>query len=422
MTPRRISYVSLFWVLVLGFTVGAAPRAVAQPSRPLQDALKDPAIQAAIRGVDAKEPDAARLLATLGTIVSPSRHELARAEEVARTMRAIGLERVIVDASPNAVGVIPGRSGRALVFVATLDDLADVAEHQKAATAPPRVEGTRVIGPGTNTSATTVAMLTAAGALVKAGFKPEHDLVFAAVAQEETGLVGMRALYGEWRGRAIGFVDILGDGSSISYGALQIHWWKVVATGPAGHSLGGGLPNVNQAIARAVDRIFAIPDPEQHKDTQTVLNIAVLSSGSVYNHKPETGWFSLDIRSLDAAVMESIERQARDILATVSRETGIGLNMEPTQLTPGGQIAGARESSLVTTSEAIAKHLGLEPQLGNAGSSNMNVAVGGGTLAIGLGGSRGGQRGEPGEWADIPAMIRAAKHVVLLAGTLGAGR
>ncbi len=30
--------------------------------------------------------------------------------------------------------------------------------------------------------------------------------------------------------------------------------------------------------------------------------------------------------------------------------------------------------------------------------------------------------GEPGEWADVPAMIRTAKHVVLLAGTVGAGR
>ena len=96
--------------------------------------------------------------------------------------------------------------------------------------------------------------------------------------------------------------------------------------------------------------------------------------------------------------------------------------MDPVLLTPGGQIPGARESSLVTTAETISKHLGLEARLGNAGSSNMNVAIGGGTLAIGLGGSRGGQRGEPGEWADVPAMIRTAKHVVLLAGTVGAGR
>jgi hypothetical protein len=49
----------------------------------------------------------------------------------------------------------------------------------------------------------------------------------------------------------------------------------------------------------------------------------------------------------------------------------------------------------------------------------MNVAIGGGTPAIGLGGGRGGQRGYPDEWADIPVMIRAAKHILLLAATLG---
>jgi len=74
----------------------------------------------------------------------------------------------------------------------------------------------------------------------------------------------------------------------------------------------------------------------------------------------------------------------------------------------------------VRTAEAISRHLGLEPRLGNAGSSNMNVAIGAGTPAIGIGGSRGGKRGEPDEWADIPPMIRTAKHLVLLAGTLGA--
>ena len=51
----------------------------------------------------------------------------------------------------------------------------------------------------------------------------------------------------------------------------------------------------------------------------------------------------------------------------------------------------------------------------------MNIAIGNGTLAIGLGGSRGGKRAEAGEWANIPAMLRTATHVVLLAATIGGG-
>lgn len=391
-----------------------APGAGAQP-RSLAAALADPRVVAAERQVDSQKDWTADLLVRLGGIVSPSGHEQLRAEAVAAAMREIGLQQVTADNAPNAVGLIPGRSGRAVVFVSTLDDLAPVADFQKAAGHGPRIESSRIVGPGTNTSSTTAAMLAAARALASAGVKPEHDLVFAAVAQEETGLVGMKKLYDAYKDRAVAFVDILGDGRSISYGAITIHWWKVVARGPAGHSLNGGVPNVNQAIGRAVDRILQLPQRPQER---TVINVAMLQSGAVFNHKPDSGWFSLDVRSLDAGTVSRIEKDVRQILDQVAKETTIALALEPVQLTPGGQIPGARESALVTTSEAIARHLGLTPVFNNAGSSNMNIPLAGGMPSIGIGGERGGARGEAGEFADLPAMIRTAKHVLLLAAMI----
>jgi acetylornithine deacetylase/succinyl-diaminopimelate desuccinylase-like protein len=249
-------------------------------------------------------------------------------------------------------------------------------------------------------------------------------LIFAAVAQEETGLVGMKNLYDDLGDRALAYVDVLGDGRRISYGALTIHWWKVVGYGPPGHSLRGGLPNVNRGLARAIDRILGLPQPEREKDNdnRTVINVSILRSGSVFNHKPETGWFSLDIRSLDPSIVEEIEQEVKAILAEVAEETQTRIELEPFQITPGGQIPGARESDLVRTSEAISRYLGFEPTLRNSGSSNMNLPIGKGTLAIGLGGQRGGGRGFPDEWAGIPAMIDTAKHVLLLAATMGGAR
>ncbi len=403
----------LLCVVVCAVVTGMALRA--QP-RPLSAALADPRVATAIADVDAYTPWTADLLARLGAIISPSGHEQQRAEAVASAMREIGLQHVAVDAAPNAVGVLPGRSGRAIVFVSTLDDLGPVAEFQRAAGAAPHVDGSRVVGPGTNTSSTTAAMLAAARALVSAKVAPEHDLVFAAVAQEETGMVGMKKLYAEYKDRAVAFVDVLGDGHSISYGALTIHWWKAIARGPAGHSLNGGVPNVNQGIGRAVDRILQLP---QRPEDRTVINVAMLQSGAVFNHKPETGWFSIDVRSLESSKVTSIEADIRAILAAVTRETTIAFTLEPVQMTPGGQIPGARESALVTTSEGIARQLGVTPALNNTGSSNMNVAIAGGTPAIGIGGERGGARAEAGEFADIPAMMRTAKHILLLAATSG---
>ena len=126
-----------------------------------------------------------------------------------------------------------------------------------------------------------------------------------------------------------------------------------------------------------------------------------------------------DVRSLDGARVDEVEADVRKMLAQVTRETTITFAMEPNQLTPGGQIPGMRESALVTTAAAISKHLGYDAELGNAGSSNMNVPLGHGTPAIGVGGERGGQRGFADEWADIPQMMRTAKYIVLLAATIG---
>ncbi|MCI5105845.1 MAG: M20/M25/M40 family metallo-hydrolase [Pseudomonadales bacterium] len=385
--------------------------------RSLEDALNDPRVQAGLTEIDNNREWAARQLVEIGGIVSPSGQEHERAAAVAALMREIGLQQVEVTDSPNAIGKIPGRSGQAIVFVATLDDLATVAEHQRAAETGPQIQGDRVVGPGTNTSLTTIALLSAARALVNQGLQPEHDIVFAAVAQEETGLRGMRALYEQYRDRAIGFVDVLGEGSGISYGALGIHWWRVNAYGPAGHTLNGGLPNVNQGIARAVDRILQIREPELYADRRTRLNVAVLNSGAVFNHKPESGWFSLDIRSLDPEHIESMEQQTRDILAGVTDELGIRFDMEPVSQIPPGQIPGALESKLVQDSLAISEFLGSSPRLSNAGSANLNVAIAGGSLAIGISSERGGRRGFADEWADIPVLQRTAKNVFLTAIT-----
>jgi len=361
-------------------------------------------------------------LIRIGGIESPSGGEQERAEAVADIMQEIGLQEVRINDQPNVMGIIPGKRKDQIVYVSTLDDLAGIAEHQRAAEAPPYRAGDRLIGPGTNTSSITVAMLAAAEAWVQSGVQPEHTLVFAAVAQEETGLKGMKDLVDKLGGEATIFIDVLGDGRRLTYGAIGIHWWKVVVSGPPGHTLRGGFPDqphVNQAIGRAVDRILQLPHPIEHRERVTRLNVGMIHSGTVYNHKPDTGYFTLDLRSLDEPIIEDMEAAVQTILTEVSEETDTKLEMEPFQITRGGQIPGFREGPLVKQAIEVSRYLGYEPELSNSGSSNMNIAINRGIPAIGMGGSRGGQRGFADEWADIPAMIRAAKYVFLYAHAIG---
>lgn len=407
-----------FLICLLSF--GIVHHAFAQGDA-IKETFNDRQIQRSLNFLDQNRDQYTDWLIEVGQIISPSGQEHERAQAVAGIMKKIGLQNVRVNEMPNAIGILPGKSDRCIVLVSTLDDLAGVAENQRNTDKIPYVEGNRLIGPGTNTSSITVSMLAAAEAMIESGDTPDYTLVFAAVAQEETGLKGMRHLFDEYQDKAVVFVDILGDGRSISYGALGIHWWKVIVTGPPGHTLRGGMPNqpnVNQGIGRAVDRILQLPQPMLYEDLRTRINVGMIQSGNVFNHKPDTGYFSLDIRSLKEDIIKDIEADVQEILLDVARETKVKLELEEFQTMQAGQIEGFKSSPQVQTAIAVSNFLGYEPNLSNSGSSNMNVAISQGVPAIGLGGGRGGQRGFADEWADIDAMMRAAKHVFLYVNAL----
>eukprot|EP01052_Picozoa_sp_SAG31_P025808 SAG31_NODE_2288_length_6003_cov_1.876355_3_plen_355_part_00 len=294
--------------------------------------------------------------------------------------------------------------------------------------------GERLIGPGSNTSVSTAALLSAAALLQKYGrfgdrneCVPERSLVFAAVSQEETGMHGMKALYEEYQHSADAFIDVLGDGHTITFGALSIRWWQIIASGTAAHTLRGGLPHVNQAIGRAVDRILSLPeaantwtDTPADRASRTRINVAMVQSGSVFNHRPASGWFSLDIRSMEEDVCSEIEAKVDAILRAVSAETGVQMRMKLKQLTPGGQVLGAESSLLVAAASAISQLMDIDPTVSNFGSSNTNVSVAGGTLSICIGGRPGSDaRGTLDEFCDVDALMRTVKQVYMLAASLG---
>lgn len=389
-------------------------------SLPADDLPTSETAEKALRWIDGSEQRAVETLISLASIESPSGQEQERAHWVAKRMRKIGLRDVRVDEVFNVVGRIPGRSDRSLVFVTMLDDLATVAALQRSAERGPHREGDRVVGPATEIQSVNAATLLAAEALVRAGVEPEHDIVFVGVAQEETGLGGMKAFFDRWKDRNAVWIDVLGDAEEIVYGAGTIHWWKVTALGSGGHTQQDDLSNTNLAIARAVEAVLALPHPGLHDDT--FVNIGIIKSGTVFNHKPESGWFSLDLRSMRRETVEEMENDIRALLARIATGTGVDLEMEPVMTIDGGQIPGARDSDLVALATEVARHLGIEPEVSHKGCCNMAVPVGHGRLAIGLHGERGGGRATAGEWADIPAMMRTARFVTLMAAAYTSSR
>ena len=189
-----------------------------------------------------------------------------------------------------------------------------------------------------------------------------------------------------------------------------------MAHGAAGHTLMGGIPNVNQGIGRAVDRILRFQISASERLSTWQCSKAAPSS---ITSRTE-GWFSLDIRSPDAAKVGAIEATVRQILNQVAAETGTTLTLEPVQLTPGGQIPGAAESPLVTTSAVDRSPTGAD-----GGVERRRIVEHERRHRWRNACHRPWRRtwrtsGGAWEFADIPAMVRSAKHVVLLAATIGA--
>lgn len=346
---------------------------------------------------------------TLAGTVAPSGQEGPRARYLVERMREIGVPAASIDRSGNAVGIIKGNGGGpAAAFLGTMDDLATVAEMVKERSTLPPVKDGRLLGPGTNSSASSVNLLGLAHLFTAPGIRLRGTIYLVGVVQEETGLKGIKGFLDDHPGEIDYVIDATAGIGRISYGALGIHWFKVHFKGPRGHTLRQRFPNVTRGIAKAVSRISDLPLSET-KETQTFLNIAMLNAGRVYNHKPDDGWFSVDLRSIDNPTLLETKKKILSIVEEVAVEEGLDWEVETYSESPAGQIPGHRDSPLVRLTEEAVKIMGFSPSLSNRGSSNMNVGINRNIPSISVGGQRGGKRDLPDEFANIEPVFAGMK-------------
>ncbi|MCP4711530.1 MAG: M20/M25/M40 family metallo-hydrolase [Planctomycetes bacterium] len=346
----------------------------------------------------------------MARLYSPSGNEALRARYIVGKFKSYGIESARIDSHGNAVGMVEGKTeGPAIVFLGTMDDLATVAEMVKTWDKAIEEKDGRLIGPGTNSSATCATLLGVARLFTLEEVSFAGKVYFVGVVQEETGLTGIKGFLDDHPGEIDYVVDIMSGIGSISYGAIGIHWFKIHFKGNRGHTLSGGLPNVTRAVAQAVDRIFDLTVPKSPADKRSHLNISMLGAGSVFNHKHDDGWFSVDLRSMDNDVLNGLKREIFTIAEEVAAVHGFEYLVENYSEVPAGQIPGARDSDLVRIAEEATLLLGSGASLGNSGSSNMNVGIAHRIPSISTGGSRGSGRNTFDEYANVEPNLTGIK-------------
>jgi tripeptide aminopeptidase len=398
-------------LLVLGLPAGVA--AQASGTLPLQDAAVLRALEWLEANFDAQVEEWIRFT----EVPAPSMLEAERGRLLAELMEAEGLE-VTTDALGNVTGTRRGLGGGpTLVFAAHIDTV-----HPLGVDVRVRRDGDILRAPGIfDNSASIANMLAVIRALNDAEIQTAGDLVFVGTVQEELGLKGMIHWLEENPGRADMLVALDGGLGSINYGALGIYWTRYLFEGEGSHTnQSAGRPHPVRALSEAVTSIYELRIPEGQGGA--VYNVGMIEGGSIFNAIPEQVSFTMDLRSVNPILLDSLQGEIDARVARAAEAHGVGWTAELENRMPAGgteaQLSERRSHPLVVTAEAVYGALGLPNRVVASGSTDANAGVVRGIPSISVGRSEGGDQHTLSEWAHVPSALPATQAILLLAVSL----
>ena len=353
-----------------------------------------------------------------------SRHERTRAAYVRRVMREEGLT-VTTDSIGNVIGRRAGTGGGpTIVFAAHLDIV-----HPLGTNLEVRRQGDTLRAPGIfDNSASVANMLAVIRALNRARIRTAGDLVFIGTAQEELGLMGMKY----WLEHAPRAPDMLvamdGGLGPVNYGALGIYWTRYFFRGEGAHTVNStGRPHPARALAAAIGSIYELRVPEGRGGA--VFNVGMLDGGAIFNGIPQEVSFTMDLRSVNPTLLDSLDREIESRVARAAEREKVTWAKEEVQRNKAGgteeMLADRRAHPLVQTAIDVHRFLGIdigERGAAATGSTDANAGVVRGIPSISVGRSRGGNQHTLSEWAEVTSALPATKMILLLALSLAGGR
>ena len=406
----------------------AHPLAAQQPRYPTAwDAahLQRPDVKAALAHLEAGFPKQVDEWIRIAQMPGKSGHEQQRGAYVRAEMEKQGL-RGSVDSMGNVTGIRKGTGGGpTIVFAAHMDIV-----HSLETNTTVRRAGDTLHAPGIfDNSASVANMLATIRALDAAKVVTTGDLVFVGTVQEELGLRGMD-YWLKHNPRPDLLIAMDGGLGAVSYGALGIYWTRYRFKAAGAHTLRSrGQPTPVLALADAVQRIYALRPPPLPNGA--VINVGQVHGGEIFNGIPQDLFFTVDLRSSDPALLDSLDRRITAIAQEAAAREKVTLVVETEQKNGAGGTARmlepARRHPLVQTAIDIQKQLGVSFGMPGAeeaiasGSTDANIGVVMGIPSIAIGRSEGGNQHTLTEWAHWPSALQGTKLTLLLATTFGDG-
>lgn len=377
-------------------------------------------IRAALAHIDSNFAQQVEEWIRIARIQGKSEHEQERAALVRDAMERAGLA-VSTDSIGNVTGVREGvGGGPTIVFAAHLDIV-----HPLGTDLTVTHSGDTLKAPGIfDNSASVANMLAVIRAMDAAKVRTAGDVIFVATVQEELGLRGMD-YWLEHNPRPDLLVAMDGGLGPINYGALGIYWSKYHFSSAGSHTVTSrGKATPVKALAAAIDRIYALTPPALPNGA--VYNVGQVHGGVIFNGIPQELYFTMDLRSPDPVLLDSLDRTIDRIVAEAARAEGVEWRREVVQRNGAGgteeMLRERRRHPLVETAIDVYRFVGIDLPRGReavaTGSTDANVGVVRGIPSISVGRSYGGNQHTLSEWADRPSALKATKMILLLATSM----
>jgi tripeptide aminopeptidase len=360
----------------------------------VDNVFTDERIQRAFRYISDHEPDIEADQIRLTMIAAPPFGEAARARQFSEELINLRL-RPVTDSIGNVIAGYDVIGRNPVIVGAHLDTVFPASTPLEL-----QRKGRRLFLPGiSDNSAGIVALLWAFRAAKEFGIHFRRPvLAVGNVGEEGEGnLRGIRHLFAEplWDSPECEFIAVDGAGlQRITNQALGSRRFRVRMTGPGGHSWADfGRPNPVQAMAAAI-HIFC----SSGTGPGSSFNVGMIRGGISVNAIPHEAVMEVDLRSIAAGSLESLEHQLRRAVTQATRESGVECKIELMGERPSGATSPA--SAIVAATFEVTRRFGVEPQ-SDVGSTDANIPISLGlpAIAIGAGGNSGNVH-TPDEWFD----------------------
>lgn len=424
---RRMRTLAVLLAAPVALTAATLPVFLAQGSRASQftPALADRAdVKQATSYIDQHFDAQVAEWIHLTEIPALSTHEQQRAAYITGELTKLGLAPT-VDEIGNVMARRRGTGGGpTIVFAAHMDTVhpMDTDVHVK------RLADGTLHAPGVfDDTSSDINVLQVLRALGAAKIQTRGDLIALFTVQEELGLKGMYYWFDHHPKTADMIVAVDAELGAVNYGALGIYWSKMAFTAPGAHTLNSrDQPNPARAVAQCISDIYTVPLPPTTDPVPVIYNVGMLGGGSVVNAISPQSWFTVDLRTIDPALLKKYDAEIVGKCEAAARGQRVTFAREYIQRSEAGgrpeQLTAQLNSPVVQTAVAVLAYLG-EKLLPNGqpvptGSTDANVGVVHGVPSVAVGRSHGGNQHSLTEWADIKSAKTGTMELLLMALSL----